>query len=305
MLTRFAPAPTGYLHLGHVVNAIHVWAVARAEGGRVVVRIEDHDRQRSRLAFEMAILEDLAWLGFDGDGPVLRQRECEDVYRTALARLVAQGLVYGCDCTRAAVRRATDGTEVPARQPDRAIDPDGALEPGTVQVPDGALAPESRSGSPAELRYPNTCRDRGLPLGEGLGWRVRLSPGGEHFDDRWLGPQVQDPAAQCGDLLIRDRLGNWTYQFAVVADDTAQGITDVIRGRDLLDSTGRQIQLARWLGRPVPARFGHHPLVMKSATEKLSKSDGDTGIRDLRAAGWTAADVLAHARALSAMAPGA
>jgi glutamyl-Q tRNA(Asp) synthetase len=275
VLTRFAPAPTGYLHLGHVVNAMHVWGVARAEGGRVSVRIEDHDRQRSRLAFELAILEDLAWLGFIGDGPVVRQREREAVYRAALGRLVAQDLVYGCDCTRTAVRRAGAGPEVPTRHPD------------------------TLRGTPSELRYPNTCRDRGLPLGEGLGWRVRLSPGVEHFDDRWLGPQVQDPTAQCGDLLIRDRLGNWTYQFAVVADDMAQGVTDVIRGRDLLDSTGRQIQLARMLGRPVPARFGHHPLVMKSATEKLSKSDGDTGIRDLRAAGWSAADVLARAAALS------
>lgn len=267
--TRFAPAPTGFLHLGHVVNALHVWGTARAEGGSVVVRIENHDRQRSRPAFEAAILEDLAWLGFHGDGPVVRQQDREPVYRAALDRLVAQGLVYGCACSRAELRQV-------AGAPDRA----------------------DASGSPPELRYPNTCRHRGLPLTDALGWRVRLDPVVEHFDDRWLGPQAQDPAAQCGDLLIRDRLGNWTYQFAVVADDTAQDITDVIRGRDLLASTGRQIQLARRLHRPVPPRFGHHALVMKSATAKLSKSDGDTGIRDLRAAGWSAAEVLARAQAL-------
>jgi len=144
-----------------------------------------------------------------------------------------------------------------------------------------------------------SCRALGLGLGDWVGWRVRMEPGEERFDDCLLGPQAQDPAAQCGDLLIRDRLGNWTYQFAVVADDCAQAITDVIRGVDLLASTGRQIRLARLLGRITPPRFAHHPLVMKSATEKLSKSDRDTGVRDLRAAGWSAADVLAHARGLA------
>ena len=127
-----------------------------------------------------------------------------------------------------------------------------------------------------------------------------MAPGVERFFDELLGPQEQDPSAQCGDLLVRDRLGNWTYQFAVTVDDHLQQVTDVIRGVDLLASTGRQIRLARLLGRSTPPRFWHHPLVMKSPEQKLSKSDGDTGIRDLRAAGWTAAQVLARARALPA-----
>jgi glutamyl-tRNA synthetase/glutamyl-Q tRNA(Asp) synthetase len=110
--------------------------------------------------------------------------------------------------------------------------------------------------------------------------------------------QVQDPAAQCGDLLVRDRLGNWTYQFAVAVDDLEQGITDVIRGLDLLPSTARQIRLARLLGRARPPRFAHHRLILKSATAKLSKSDRDSGVRDLRAAGWSAAQVLGRAREL-------
>ena len=258
MLTRFAPAPTGYLHLGHVVNALFVWGLAEADGGRVRVRIEDHDRQRSRPAFAAAILEDLSWLGFEADGPVVTQSSRDPVYRAALDVLVRHGLVYGCACTRA------DLQSMPA-------------------------------GVDGERRYPNTCRHRGLRLEDGLGWRVRLESMAEHFDDRLLGPQSQNPAAQCGDLLIRDRLGNWTYQFAVVVDDIEQGITDVIRGADLLPSTGRQMQLARLLGRRQPPRFAHHPLVMKSATEKLSKSDGATGVRELRAAGWTAAQVLDQA----------
>ncbi len=261
MLTRFAPAPTGFLHLGHIVNALHVWGLAERLRGRVNVRIEDHDRQRCRPEYDTAIVEDLAWLGFAGDGPVVRQSEREPVYRGAVERLRAAGLVYACACTRAELQ----------------------------QVPPGA---------DGERPYPGTCRDRGLPIADGVGWRIRLDREPVTFDDRLLGPQTQVPAEQCGDLLIRDRLDNWTYQFAVVADDVEQEITDVVRGVDLLASTGRQIQLARLLGRRTPPRFAHHPLVMRSASEKLSKSGGATGIRDLRAAGWSRDRVLEHARAL-------
>jgi glutamyl-tRNA synthetase/glutamyl-Q tRNA(Asp) synthetase len=261
LITRFAPAPTGFLHLGHVVNALYVWSAARQAAGIVRLRIEDHDRQRSRREYEEALIEDLAWLGFEPDGPPVRQSEREAVYRSALERLADRGVVYGCACTRAELM---------------AVDP----------------------GIDGERPYPGTCRHRGFGLDPGLGWRVVMEPGTERFEDRLCGPQAQDPAAQCGDLLIRDRLGNWTYQFAVVADDAEQRITEVIRGVDLLPSTGRQIRLARLLGRDVPPRFTHHPLVMRSATAKLSKSDGDTGIRELRAAGWSAQAVLDRARAL-------
>jgi glutamyl-tRNA synthetase/glutamyl-Q tRNA(Asp) synthetase len=271
VITRFAPAPTGYLHLGHVVNAIHVWGLARSKGGEVRLRIEDHDRQRSRPEFEVALLEDLDWLGFAADGPMVRQSDRDDQYRTAVARLAARGLLYGCACTRAAIAAATR-----------------ARAGGPTDHPSSDALPD--------LRYAGTCRDRGIPLTEGVGWRLRLAPGEEAFDDEWLGPQRQDPAEQCGDLLIRDRLGNWTYQFAVVVDDMEQGITHVVRGLDLMASTGRQIRLARLLGRGEPPVFAHHPLIMKTATEKLSKSDGATAVRALRAAGWTPAAVVDHAR---------
>lgn len=269
MLTRFAPAPTGWLHLGHVLNAEYVWEAAREAGGRVLLRIEDHDRERSRPEFEDGILEDLDWLGFQPDiyptdafraGVCLgRQRGREAIYRAALARLIEQGLVYACDCSRREILQA------------------GADSTG-------------------ELRYDGRCRTRGLPLRDGYGWRVRLDPGVETFEDARLGPQAQDPSRQCGDVLIRDRRGNWTYQFAVAVDDWDQRIDLVVRGVDLLASTGRQIRLARLLGRPTPARFAHHPLIMKSPEQKLSKSDGDTGIRELRRAGWSPADVREAAR---------
>ena len=152
----------------------------------------------------------------------------------------------------------------------------------------------------AELRYPGTCADRGLAEAPGLGLRVRLAPTVERFVDLRHGPQEQRPSEQCGDLLVRDRDGNWTYQFAATVDDLVQGVTLVIRGDDLLASTGPP-DPARAAARPRASRraFLHHPLIMKSPTQKLSKSDGDTGIRDLRARGWTPAQVIARARELA------
>jgi glutamyl-tRNA synthetase/glutamyl-Q tRNA(Asp) synthetase len=264
--TRFAPAPTGWLHLGHVRNAIHVWQLARQRGARVLLRIEDHDRDRCRPEYEAGILEDLDWLGFVPNvyptdayraGTCLgRQSDRQHIYLRAFETLLEMGLVYACDCTRS------------------------------------TLAASSAESGHAELRYANRCRSRKLPLRDGYGWRLELEPGVEEFDDLFLGPQRQDPSKQCGDLLIRDRRGNWTYQFAVTVDDFEQGVDLVVRGVDLLASTGRQIRLARLLGRRVPAAFAHHRLIMKSATQKLSKSDGDTGVRDLRARGCTREDVL-------------
>jgi glutamyl-tRNA synthetase/glutamyl-Q tRNA(Asp) synthetase len=267
-LTRFAPAPTGWLHLGHALNARTVWSVAHALGGRVLLRIEDHDRERSRREFEVGILGDLDWLGFAPDVYPTReyragrcpgrQSDREPIYREAVEILRGKGLLYACECTRREI-----------------------------------AVTENRTGPPGhELKYSGRCRDRGLPLDEGYGWRVRMDPGVERFDDGRLGRQEQEPSGQCGDLLIRDRRGNWTYQFAVTVDDWRQGIDLVIRGEDLLPSTGRQIRLARLLGRPAPPVFLHHRLLMKSPARKLSKSDRDTGIRDLRARGWSVEEVM-------------
>lgn len=274
-LTRFAPAPTGYLHLGHAVNAIHVWGAAKALGGRVLLRVEDHDRQRCRPEYEAGLLDDLDWLGFAPDvcptdafragACAGRQSDRDAHYRRAVEQLRAQGVVYGCACTRREIEAA------------------------------------GGDASGDELRYPGTCRDRGLPLDDAHGWRVRLPDDAITFDDARHGVTTQTPSSQCGDLLIRDRLGNWTYQFGVVVDDALHGIDLVVRGDDLFASTARQIQLARMLGRDTPPVFLHHALVMKSPTQKLSKSDGDTGIRDLRAAGWCAARVIGHAAHLAGL----
>ncbi len=148
-----------------------------------------------------------------------------------------------------------------------------------------------------EMRYTGRCRVRGVEGPAVKARRVIMSPGAERFDDLRLGPQAQEPSDQCGDLLVRDRLGQWTYQFAVVVDDMEQGVEVVIRGEDLLPSTGRQIRLGGLLGRGRPPLFLHHPLITRPDGAKLSKSAADTGIREFRAGGATAASVLGQAAA--------
>lgn len=232
---------------------MYVWGVARALGGHVVMRIEDHDRIRSRPEYESALIEDLAWLGFEPDSgasPLLRQSDTPAVYDEALARLRRTRHVYACECSRKEI-----GGE----------------------------------------RYGGRCRGRGLRDAPGLGLRVEMGRDAESFEDGLLGRQEQTPADQCGDLLVRDRDGQWTYQFAVTVDDLRQGISLVIRGADLTSSTGRQIALARMLGRARPPVFLHHPLIRDDSGNKLSKSAGDTGVRELRAAGVDAAGVIGRA----------
>jgi glutamyl/glutaminyl-tRNA synthetase len=151
-----------------------------------------------------------------------------------------------------------------------------------------------------ELRYPGTCRTAAVPATDTLARRVHMADGTEPFEDLRLGPAEQRPAAQCGDVLVRDRHGSWTYQFAVVVDDLAQDIDLIIRGEDLLASTGRQRRLAALLGGAPPPVL-HHPLVRRPDGEKLSKSSGDTGLRELRADGWTPARVLGHAAHLAGL----
>jgi glutamyl-tRNA synthetase/glutamyl-Q tRNA(Asp) synthetase len=256
-----------------VLNAEYVWNAARARGGRVLLRIEDHDRERCRPEYENGILDDLDWLGYRPDvypTDAFRAGRCEGrqsdrgaAYRDAADRLRALGLVYACDCTRRQI---------------------AASQPGE-----------------RESRYPGTCRDRGLAVADGIGWRIRLESTTERFVDERLGTQEQTPQEQCGDVLIRDRRGHWTYQFCAAVDDFLQGVDLVVRGEDLLASTGRQIAIARLLGRERPPAFLHHPLIMKTPVQKLSKSDGDTGIRELRRRGFTPAEVKAAALAAAAV----
>lgn len=270
--TRFAPAPTGYLHLGHLVNAALVWGMARASGGTVVLRIEDHDRQRSRAAWEAALLDDLERLGLLPDEPALdafragptpwRQSDVPERYATALAVLRDRGLVYACDCARSSF---------------------------------GAWAATHGGRAWAGPGCPGGCADRGLAETPDIGLRVALGAGAEAWDDLLLGARSGEPSGG-GDLLVRDRAGNWTYAFCVVVDDLAQGIDLVIRGTDLTDATAAQLRLARLLtGEAHPARFLHHPLVRRADGTKLSKADGATAVRELLDTGADPALLLADA----------
>ena len=266
-VTRYAPSPTGRLHLGHVANAMYVWGMARLNRGRVILRMEDHDRGRSRAAHEDSILEDLEWLGFMPDlgtldefraGPTpFRQSDCAPHYENALAALVDQGLVYACDCSRSRIAASGDA------------------KPGE------------------EVPYDGYCRDRSLPIEPGLGLRVRMPAARQRFTDMLLGEQLQDPVIQCGDMLLRDRLGNWTYQFTVVIDDWRQGVNVVIRGEDLLSSTGRQIALQSLMSAGTPT-YLHHPLIQEHG-RKLSKREGDLSLARLRMRGVSPALVLGQA----------
>jgi glutamyl-tRNA synthetase/glutamyl-Q tRNA(Asp) synthetase len=275
------------------VNAIYVWGVARALGGRVLLRIEDHDRIRSRPEYDDALLEDLGWLGFVADWRPVRQSDSAAAYEEALARLARSHHVYACDCSRKEVGLAARAG--PAMRDDGTAD---------VSYPRAAEMTYAASGTSLEVRYPGRCRTRGLAFDRGCGVRVEMRPGTEAFDDGLVGRQEQNPAAQCGDLLIRDRDGHWTYQFAVTVDDMRQQIDLVVRGEDLLSSTGRQTRLARMLGREAPPVFLHHPLILKPSGEKLSKASGDTGVRELRAAGLSAAGIIGRAAVACGLAKG-
>lgn len=227
-----------------------------------MLRIEDHDRQRSRADFDAALLEDLAWLGFIADRGPFRQSEDFAPYAAALDRLRDAKLAYACDCSRSTFAA-------------------WAREHGKAWSGGGC---------------PGGCRERAVAEGPGAGIRVALGGGEEAWDDLRLGRQRDAPDRE-GDLLVRDRHGNWTYPFCVVVDDMRQDIDLVVRGEDLLDATARQIRLGRLLGRAEPPACYHHALIRKPGGAKLSKSDGDTGVRELRARGLTAEAVLGEAAA--------
>ncbi|MBH9553516.1 tRNA glutamyl-Q(34) synthetase GluQRS [Inhella gelatinilytica] len=237
---RFAPSPTGPLHTGSVVAALGSWLDARAHAGRWLVRLEDVDTPRCPAGLGEEILRQLAVLGLQPDDAVTWQSKTSARYETALADLVARNLAYPCACTR---------KELAATQPDR-----------------------TRHHA---LTYPGTCRPErgGLHGRPARAWRFRVPSGVQQWNDRRLGPMEQDVVRDVGDFVLRRADGLWAYQLAVVVDDGAQGITDVVRGSDLADNTPRQIQLQQALGLPRP-RYLHLPLVLAPDGQKLSKQNG-------------------------------
>lgn len=241
---RFAPSPTGPLHQGSLAAALASYLDARAHGGRWLVRVEDLDAPRVVDGADRVILGQLLALGLHWDGDVLYQSSRHHAYRAAFDTLRRHGAIYACGCTRKEIADAILGAR-------------GHLPAG-------------------ELPYPGICRD-GLHGKPARAWRLRVPPGIVRIDDRWVGAVEQDVAAVVGDFVLFRADGMWAYQLAVVVDDAAQGITDVVRGQDLLGSTPRQKILQSLLELP-PPRWMHVPVVINADGQKLSKQTGAAAI---------------------------
>ncbi len=261
MIARFAPSPTGRLHLGHAYAAIRAHDHARDAGGAFLLRIEDIDGTRSREEHVAGIVEDLGWLGLTWDGPVVRQSARLALYEEALARLRGMGLLYPCFCTRADIAASTSAPHQ---------GPDGLVYPGTCRRLDPAQAAAR------------------IAAGEAHAWRLatdaaaaRVGPLG--WTDLAAGPQVADPLA-FGDVVLARKDAPASYHLAVTVDDAAQGVTDVVRGRDLMRATDIHRLLQALLGLPTP-RYLHHALLTGADGERLAKRNGAPALADLRAAG--------------------
>jgi glutamyl-Q tRNA(Asp) synthetase len=275
---RFAPSPNGHLHLGHALSALLNFDLSRQTGARLLLRIEDIDATRCRPEFEAAIYEDLDWLGLRFEQPVRRQSAQHAGYQAALAKLDAMGLLYPAFESRAEIAQLVREREIAANVP-WPRDPDGApLYPGNGRALDpGERQRRIAQGAPYALRLDVAgALERAGPL--------HWTETGER-----AGTIAADPAAW-GDVILARRETPTSYHLAVVVDDAAQGVTDVVRGFDLLQATGVHRLLQALLGLPAP-RYRHHALILDAAGNKLSKSTQATGLRELRAAGQNPADI--------------
>lgn len=267
---RFAPSPTGRLHLGNVRSALLGWLAARSVGGRFLLRIEDLDPDRCRPEFTDGIFEDLEYLGLDWDGPVWRQSARTEVYRAALERLVASGHVYACTCSRAEVARA-------------------------------ASAPHAGEDGPI---YPGTCRAGAVDKpGRSPSLRFKVPPGLVRFVDGCRGVFEQDLEVAVGDFIVQRTDGVASYQLAVVVDDAESAVTQVLRGDDLLGSTPRQLALHQALGLKVPS-YVHVPLLMQPDGRRLAKRDGAFTVAGLRALGVSAPRIIGQLAKWSGLSDG-
>ena len=269
-VTRFAPSPTGYLHLGHAHSALVGWHRARAESGRFLLRIEDIDPARCRPEFETAILEDLGWLGIDWDGPVRRQSKHLDEYERALGRLRGLGLLYPCFCSRKDIAAAASAPH----------GPEGPVYPGTCRnQPADLVAERQERGDPYALRLDVA--------------RAQAISGPLTFEDEREGVIEARPDT-LGDVVLARRDAPASYHLCVTLDDHLQGVTLVTRGIDLFHASHIHRLLQAILDLNVPA-YAHHLLLTNAAGERLSKRDGAMALRAMRQAGRSGAEVRALA----------
>jgi glutamyl-Q tRNA(Asp) synthetase len=268
IVTRFAPSPTGYLHLGHAFSALTAWRQARAAGGRFLLRLEDIDPARCRPEFAAAIEQDLAWLGLDWDGPVRMQSRHLPEYQAVLDALAARGLLYPCFCTRGDI---------------------------LAEVAASAGAPHAPDGSPL---YPGTCRrlssgQRAARIAAGERCALRLDmahalaavPGPLHFDEAGEGTIACDPG-RFGDVVLARKDAPASYHLCVTHDDALQDVTLVTRGVDLKPATDLHRLIQALMGWPAP-HYAHHRLLTDASGRRLAKRDKAVTLRDLRAGGWS------------------
>jgi glutamyl-Q tRNA(Asp) synthetase len=272
LTTRFAPSPTGHLHLGHVLAAATAWSRARQAGGRFLLRMEDIDPDRCRPEYAAAIEEDLRWLGLDWDGEVMVQSTRLPLYRAALDRLAARGLLYPCFCSRAEIRREIAAT---ARAPHG---PDGApAYPGTCRrLSSAARADRIEAGAPHALR---------LDMGRALADAPELT-----FTEEGEG-EVRCAPGLFGDVVLARRDAPASYHLCVTHDDAAQGVTLVTRAVDLRPATHLHRLIQHLMGWPAP-RYAHHALLTDANGQRLSKRDGAVTVREMRAAGVGLGEIL-------------
>jgi len=272
-VTRFAPSPTGYLHLGHVRSALEGWQAARRDGGRFLLRIEDIDRTRCRDEYAASILEDLAWLGLDWDGPVRKQSEHLDDYRRALVRLDALGVLYPCFCTRREIQ-AEIAQAGGAPQGDA-----GPRYPGTCRgLASNEIAAKQRLASDFALRLDLA---RALALTGPLDW----------YEE---GCTCRAEPEALGDVVLARKEFPASYHLAVTVDDAVQGVTLVTRGQDLAVATHIHRVLQALLGLPIPC-YHHHALLTDAAGRRLAKRDGAATVKSMRERGMTPREVIALA----------
>ncbi|MXQ07199.1 tRNA glutamyl-Q(34) synthetase GluQRS [Alphaproteobacteria bacterium GH1-50] len=291
MRTRFAPSPTGPLHLGHAYSAMLAHDMARAEGGDFLLRIEDIDQSRARPEWEELIFEDLAWLGIIWDGPVLRQSDRMDAYEAALTSLWRQGLLYPCTCTRRDIAEAASAPQEGAPL----LGPDGVIYPGTCR-PGWVVPPEMDLPRDVALRL-----DMGQAVARAFDHRVGKA-GAERvaeFEETGHGPNgergimeidARHMTREVGDVVLARRDMGTSYHLSVVLDDAAQGITHVIRGEDLFEATAIHVTLQRLLNLPTPI-YHHHRLIRDEAGKRLAKRDDARAIRLYRDEGASPEDI--------------
>ena len=286
--TRFAPSPTGDLHLGSAWTALASWIVARRASGHHVLRCEDLDSARVVSGAGARIQDDLRWLGLDWDEGPVRQSERLGLYARRIEELAAHGRVYPCDCSRAEIERATTTTTpTTATTRGHAQDTGPIDRQQNVREISTAIATAGAPHAGEETVYPGTCRNRdpGRPMRRPPALRIRVPEGVVVVhDDAIAGRIAQNLALDVGDFVLQRGDGVFAYQLAVVADDVAMGITDVVRGADLLTSTPRQIWLAQLLGAK-PPRYAHVPLVVLSDGSRLAKRLGGATVKELRGRG--------------------